>query len=84
MSDEKETVVRVSIRDIFEVQQEQGKVLLRIDSRGERSDQKIADLEAVIATQDARIRVLENYRWQSIGAFGVILVVAGWVVTVFL
>jgi hypothetical protein len=28
--------------------------------------------------------VLENYRWQSIGAFGVILVVAGWVVTVFL
>jgi hypothetical protein len=84
MSDEKETVVRVSIRDIFEVQQEQGKVLLRIDSRGERSDQKIADLEAIIATQDARIRVLENYRWQSIGAFGVILVVAGWVVTVFL
>jgi hypothetical protein len=84
MSDEKETVVRVSIRDIFEVQQEQGKVLLRIDSRGERSDQKIADLEAVIAVQDARIRVLENYRWQSIGAFGVILVVAGWVVTVFL
>jgi multidrug resistance efflux pump len=84
MSDEKETVVRVSIRDIFEVQQEQGKVLLRIDSRGERSDQKIANLEAIIATQDARIRVLENYRWQSIGAFGVILVVAGWVVTVFL
>jgi hypothetical protein len=84
MSDEKETVVKVSIRDIFLVQEAQGKVLARIDSRGERSDQKIADLNAIIATQDARIRVLENYRWQSIGAFGVILVVAGWVVTVFL
>jgi len=24
------------------------------------------------------VRVLENYRWQSIGAFGIILLVAGW------
>jgi len=77
-SEEHEPGVRVTIGVMYREIQSQGDILLRIDGRGERSEEKIAELQAIIAALEARVRVLENYRWQSIGAFGIILLVAGW------
>lgn len=77
-SEENEPGVRITIGVIYKEVLRVSSMVERIDGRGERSAEQIAELQAIIAALEARVRVLENYRWQSIGAFGIILLVAGW------
>lgn len=57
------TSVKVSMRDIYNEVQRQGKLLERIANALPDSEQQIEDHER-------RIRKLEQRMWQAIGAFG--------------
>jgi CRISPR/Cas system CSM-associated protein Csm2 small subunit len=57
------TTVKVSMRDIYQEVQRQGRLLEKIANSLPDSEDKIEDHEN-------RIRKLEQRMWQSIGAFG--------------
>ena len=73
MSDENETAVKVSMRDIYIEVQRQGKLLEKIANSLPDSDQKLADHET-------RIRRLETRIGWAVGAVGLIAAVMPWVV----
>ena len=73
MSDENETAVRVSMRDIYIEVQRQGKLLEKIANSLPDSDEKLADHEN-------RIRRLETRIGWAVGAVGLIAAVMPWVV----
>jgi len=79
MTNEKDTVVRVSIRDIFEEQVAQGKVLQTIAESLPTTAKRFEEVEAKIHDHEVRVRGLERRMWQSIGAFGIIVAVMPWV-----
>lgn len=72
MSDEQieSAGVKVSMRDIYNEVQRQGRLLEKIANALPDSEDKIEDHEI-------RIRRLEMRMWQSIGAFGFIAAVIG-------
>lgn len=72
MSDEQieSAGVKVSMRDIYNEVQRQGRLLEKIANALPDSEDKIEDHEV-------RIRRLEMRMWQSIGAFGFIAAVIG-------
>lgn len=72
MSDETTdtTGVRVSMRDIYNEVQRQGRLLEKIANALPDSEDKIEDHEI-------RIRKLEMRMWQAIGGFGLLAAVAG-------
>ena len=72
MSDETTdtTGVRVSMRDIYNEVQRQGRLLEKIANSLPDSEDKIEDHEI-------RIRKLEMRMWQAIGGFGLLAAVLG-------
>ena len=64
------TGVRVSMRDIYNEVQRQGRLLEKIANALPDSEDKIEDHEI-------RIRKLEMRMWQAIGGFGLIAAVVG-------
>lgn len=72
MSDETTdtTSVRVSMRDIYNEVQRQGRLLEKIANALPDSEDKIEDHEI-------RIRKLEMRMWQAIGGFGLLAAVVG-------
>ena len=72
MSDEATdtTGVRVSMRDIYNEVQRQGRLLEKIANALPDSEDKIEDHEI-------RIRKLEMRMWQAIGGFGLLAAVVG-------
>jgi CRISPR/Cas system CSM-associated protein Csm2 small subunit len=57
------TTVKVSMRDIYQEVQRQGRLLEKIANA-------LPDTEDKIEDHENRIRKLEQRMWQSIGAFG--------------
>ena len=57
------TTVKVSMRDIYQEVQRQGKLLEKIAN-------SLPDAESKIEDHENRLRKLEQRMWQSIGAFG--------------
>jgi uncharacterized protein YeeX (DUF496 family) len=57
------TTVKVSMRDIYQEVQRQGRLLEKIAN-------SLPDSESKIEDHENRIRKLEQRMWQSIGAFG--------------
>ena len=64
------TGVRVSMRDIYNEVQRQGRLLEKIANALPDSEDKIEDHEI-------RIRKLEMRMWQAIGGFGLLAAVVG-------
>ena len=71
MADEQDTgAVRVSMRDIYQEVQRQGRLLEKIANSLPDSEEKIEDHEI-------RLRRLEQRMWQAIGGFGILAAVLG-------
>jgi len=66
--------VRVSMRDIYNEVQRQGRLLEKIANSLPDSEDKIEDHEI-------RIRKLEMRMWQAIGGFGLVAAVMPWIVS---
>jgi len=81
MADEHGLVVKVSIRDIFEEQVAQGKVLQTIAESLPTTAKRFEEVDAKIHDHEVRMRTLERRVWQSIGAFGLLAAVMPWVVS---
>lgn len=66
MADEHDTTaVRVSMRDIYQEVQRQGRLLEKIAN-------SLPDSEAKIEDHENRIRSLERRMWQAVGIFGLL------------
>jgi hypothetical protein len=67
------TGIRVSMRDIYNEVQRQGRLLEKIAN-------SLPDTEDTITDHEQRIRRLEMRMWQSIGAFGLLAAAMPWLV----
>lgn len=76
MSDNMETAgVKVSMRDIYQEVQRQGRLLEKIANALPDSEERIEDHEV-------RLRKLEQRMWQAIGGFGFLAAIVSPMVTV--
>ena len=60
--------VRITLRDVFEVQQKQGELLTQMASDLKRSLDALDRTKATVADHEDRIRALEKKIWQAAGA----------------
>lgn len=63
-----ETQVRITIREIWNAQQEQQQLLARLASKIEQFLEQHDRLDTVVADHETRIRTLEKRAWQAFGA----------------
>ena len=76
MNDNRETAgVKVSMRDIYQEVQRQGRLLEKIANALPDSEERIEDHEV-------RLRKLEQRMWQAIGGFGFLAAIVSPMVTV--
>lgn len=60
--------VRITMRDVYEVQQKQGELLSEMASNLKRSLDSLDRTKSQVADHEDRIRALEKKIWQAAGA----------------